>query len=88
MQQSPAHRPDAFKSAAQGIVSALAKARDGAELDKVFVAGSSAWGTRAPATCASSVRAASTPPNTFSVALHRVGPSDTRIKTTQSMTQS
>ena len=37
MRLSPAHRPDAFKSAAQGIVSALAKAREGAELDKIFV---------------------------------------------------
>jgi DNA-binding CsgD family transcriptional regulator len=38
MGRSRAHRRDAFKSAAQGIVSALAKAREGAELDKIFVA--------------------------------------------------
>ena len=36
MRRSPSDRPDAFKSAALGIVSALAKARDVAELDRIF----------------------------------------------------
>jgi DNA-binding CsgD family transcriptional regulator len=38
MRRSPTHQPDAFKSAAQGIVWALAKAQDLAELDKIFIA--------------------------------------------------
>jgi LuxR family quorum sensing-dependent transcriptional regulator len=38
MRQSSVHGADAFKSAAQGVVSALAKARDVVELDKIFVA--------------------------------------------------
>jgi LuxR family transcriptional regulator, quorum-sensing system regulator BjaR1 len=38
MRRSTAHRPDAFKSAAWGIVSALAKTRDVPELDKIFIA--------------------------------------------------
>jgi|GEM_PF-772212 len=38
MRLSAPQRPDPFKSAAQGIVSALAEARDGAELDKIFIA--------------------------------------------------
>jgi len=38
IRRPPAHRPYAFKFAAQGIVSALAKARDVAELDKIFLA--------------------------------------------------
>jgi len=37
MQRSPAPRPDVFKSAAEGIVVALAKARDVAELDNIFI---------------------------------------------------
>ena len=37
MRRSPAHRPNAFKSAAQGMVSALAKAQDVAELDQIFI---------------------------------------------------
>jgi DNA-binding CsgD family transcriptional regulator len=38
MRRAPAHRPDAFKAAAQGIVAALAEAREIAELDKIFIA--------------------------------------------------
>jgi Autoinducer binding domain len=34
----PAHRPDAFRPAAQATASALAKAREVAELDKIFIA--------------------------------------------------
>jgi hypothetical protein len=36
MRLSPPHRLDAFKSAAQGIMSALAQARECTELDKIF----------------------------------------------------
>lgn len=36
MRGSPAHLPDAFKSAAQGIASVLAQGRDCAELDMIF----------------------------------------------------
>ena len=36
MRASPAHPPDTFKAAAQGIVSALGKARDCVELDMIF----------------------------------------------------
>ena len=38
MQRAPSHRPDVFKTAAQGIVSALAEPREIAELDKIFIA--------------------------------------------------
>jgi LuxR family transcriptional regulator, quorum-sensing system regulator BjaR1 len=38
MRLSPAHRPNAFKTAAQGIVAALASARDLSELDGIFAA--------------------------------------------------
>ena len=38
MRRSPSDPPDAFKSAARGIVLALAKARDVAELHRIFVA--------------------------------------------------
>jgi hypothetical protein len=37
LQRTPADGPDAFKSAALGIVSALAKARDIAELYDIFL---------------------------------------------------
>ena len=64
-------------------MSALAKAREGAELDKIFGARIECLGYQSAGYLRVFGEASSTRPNSFSVAPLRVGPSDTRLSNTQ-----